>query len=136
MAAVEMEIESVRRNSWSDEWTVNLKEKGAERCLPVYVGSRQASLIGRELQGIGYSELEDYVLCLTGIDTANSKVESVIINRFEGNIFYAKLLLSQHDKHCEVDCPTAVALVLAVRAGAPIFVEEAVLNKAAIDLPA
>jgi len=73
---------------------------------------------------------------LTGIDTTKSKVESVIINGFDNNIFYARLLLSEHDKPREVDCPSAIALALAVRAQAPIFAEEAVLDKAGIDVPA
>ncbi len=79
-------------------------------------------------------KLEDYVFSLTGIDITNSKVESVIINGFDNNIFYARLLLSQHDK--PVDCPPAIALALGARAQAPIFAEEAVLGKAGIDVPA
>lgn len=135
MAQVEMTIDSVRRNSLTDEWSIILKEKEGERYLPIYVGSSQASLVGRELQGIGYSELEDYVLSLTSVDIANSKVESVTISRFQNNIFYATLSYSQHDKPRDADCPPAVALALAVRAEAPIFAEERVLNKAAIGVP-
>jgi len=135
MAQIEMIIDSVRRNMLSDMWVVILKEKGAERYLPIYAGSPQASLVGRQLQGVGGSELED-AFSLTGIDTTKSKVESVIINGFDSNIFYARLLLSQHDKPREVDCPPAIALALGVRAQAPIFAEEAVLDKAGINVPA
>ena len=121
MAQVEMIIDSVRRGSHSDMWSIILKEKGGERYLPIYVGSSQASLVSRELQGIDYSELEDHVLSLTGFDTADSKVESVTITRFVDNVFYAKLLLTQHDKSCEVDCPPPVPLALAVRIGGTHF---------------
>jgi len=136
MAQIEMMIDSVRRNMLSDMWVVLLKEKVAERYLPIYAGSLQAGLVARQLQGVGGSELEDYVFSLTGIDTTKSKVESVIINDFDNNIFYARLLLSQHDKPREVDCPPAIALALGVRAQAPIFAEEAVLDKAGINVPA
>lgn len=37
MAKVEMEIESLRRSLKSDQCTVNLKEKGAERYLAIWV---------------------------------------------------------------------------------------------------
>ena len=57
-----------------------MKEK--ERYLPIYVGFSQGRLVGRELQGIGYSELDNYAFSMTGIDIANSKVESVIINLY------------------------------------------------------
>ena len=136
MAQIEMIIDSVRRDMLNDMWVVILKEKGAERYLPIYAGSPQASLVAKQLQGVGDSELEDYVFSLTSIDTTKSKVESVIINGFDNNIFYARLLLSQHDKPQQVDCPPAIALALGVRAQAPIFVEEAVLDKAGIEVPA
>ena len=136
MAQIEMTIDSVRRNSLSDEGSIILKEKAAERYLPIYAGSLQASLVARQLQGVGGSELEDYVFSLTGIDTTKSKVESVIINGFDNSIFYARLILSQHNKPREVDCPTSIALALGVRAQAPIFAEEAVLDKAGIAVPA
>ena len=132
MTPVEMVIDSVRRNSQSDEWTIVLKEKGKERYLPIYVGSSTASLLGRELQGIGYSGLEDYVRCLSGIDPTAIEVGSVVIDRFEDNCFYTKLVLSQSDIGREVDCPLGAALALAVRRKAPIFADEAVLSKAAI----
>ena len=135
MAQIEMIINSVRRNSTTDERAIILREKEAERYLPIYAGSSQASLLAKELQGVGDSELEDYVFSLTGIDTTKSKVLSVIINRFENNIFSARLLLSQHDKPLEVDCPPAIALALGVRAQVPIFAEEAVLDKAGIAVP-
>jgi len=135
MAQIEMIIDSVRRNLLSDEGSIILKEKGAERYLPIYAGSPQASLVAKQLQGVGDSELED-VFSLTGIDTTKSKVESVIISGFDNNIFYARLLLSQHDKPQQVDCPPAIALALGVRAQAPIFAEEAALDQAGIDVPA
>lgn len=135
MAQIEMIIDSVRRNLTTNKGAIILKERGAERYLPIYAGSPQASLVAKQLQGVEDSELEDYAFSLTGIDTTKSKVKSVIINRLDNNIFYARLLLSQHDKPQEVDCPPAIALALGVRAQAPIFAEETVLDKAGIAVP-
>ncbi len=52
MAQIEMTIDSVRRNSMTDEEAIILKEKGAERYLPIYAGSPQASLVAKQLQGV------------------------------------------------------------------------------------
>ena len=49
MAQVEMEIDSVRRYMRNDKWVVILKEQGAERYLPIYIGSYQADIIRRLL---------------------------------------------------------------------------------------
>ena len=136
MARVEMEIDSVRRNSFNNEWSVILKEKVTGHYLPIYVGSRQANLISRELQAIGYAELENYILLLTGVDTASCQVGSVIIDNFDNNVFYGKLTFIQHGKRYETDCPLAEALTLAVRVGTPVFAEEEVLSKAGIKVSA
>ncbi len=136
MAQVEMTIDSVRHKSLSNEWVVILKEKGAERYPPIYIGPSQADIIKRLLVSTGPVEPADLGLSSAGIDIIFSKVESVTINQFEGNVFYAKLLLSYHDKSLEADCPPAKALALGVRAEAPIFAEETVLDKAGIAVPA
>lgn len=117
---VEMVIDSVRRNSLGNEWAVILKEKSAERYLPIYIGSPQADVIKRLLMGHAPP------------DTISSKVESVTINRFENNTFYAKLSYKSY----EVDYPPAEALALSIRAGAPIFADEALLNQAGIAVSA
>ena len=63
-------------------------------------------------------------------------LKSLIIDGFENNIFHAKLLFTHHKKSYEVDCPVAKAISLVVKAGVPIFAEEALLNKVAIDVHA
>ena len=136
MAQIEVTIDSVRLSSMSGEWVVGLKEKGTEQYLPIYMGPSQANIVKRELIGARFPEPEDYECFLTGTDVTNFVLESVTVNRFEDDTFYTKLLLSQNEESFEVDCPVAGALALAVRRKAPIFAEEAVLDKAGVAVPA
>ncbi len=136
MARVEVVVDSVRPGMLKNSWAVILKEKTAERYLPVYIGSSQADEIKRELVSELSSGLTDYDLSLVGIKAVSPKLESVIIDRFTDGTFYAKLSLIQHDKPYELDCPPAKALTLGVKAEVPIFVDEAVLGKAAITVKA
>jgi len=55
MAQIEMIIDSVRRNSLTDQWSIILKERGAERYLPIYAGSPQASLVAKQLQAASHN---------------------------------------------------------------------------------
>ena len=71
-----------------------------------------------------------------GNKIAFSKVKSVTVSCFNKNVFCSKLLLSCQDESLEVDCPTARAIALAVRAEAPIYADEVVLDKAAINVHA
>ncbi len=133
MGIVEMTIDSLRRNSLSNEWALILKEKGAERYLPIYIGPRQANIVEKLLLGVGRVDPAEFDLSSAGIDTIFCKVEAAVINRFVNNVFYAKLLLTQNeDEALEVDCAPAKAIAHGIRAEAPIFADEVVLSKAAI----
>lgn len=132
MAQVKMTIDSVRWGRVNYRWLVLLKEKQAERYLPIYISSSQADVIKRELFKIDPPYPSEYELSLLGIDTASSELVSVIVNRFKNNIFYAKLLLCRHDKYYEVDCPLAKAIALAVSEEVPILAEEDVLKEAGV----
>lgn len=135
MAIVEMTIDSVRHD-WHYEWVVILKEMLAERYLSIYMGSSQADIIKSLLTGTKPAELVDYDFSINGVDTTNAVLKSVLIDGFKDNIFYAKLLITHHNKSYKVGCPVAKAIALAVKIGMPIFVEEKILNKAAINVPA
>jgi bifunctional DNase/RNase len=131
VAKVAVEIDSVRHGLWRNEWAVILKDRSTERCLPIYVGQVQAEVIQGQLSNDCQSFPLNYYLSSVGIDTARSELVSVTIDHFQDNAFSAKLLLSCDDKLTEIDHPPAKSIALALREGAPLFVEEAVLAKAA-----
>ena len=134
MAHVEMQIDSVRQAAHATEWVVLLKEQRAERYLPIYVGSPQAEAIKQALMGTPSPESADDALSLSGIDVPLSRVESasVVVKQFEDNAFNARLLLTYQGRPYSFVYPTVRALVLGMRAGARIFVEEQVLDEAGI----
>ena len=131
MAKVAVEIDSVRHGLWRNEWAVILKDGSTGRCLPIYVCPTQAEVIQGQLSNDYQSFPLNYYLSSVGIDTARSELMSVTIDGFQDNAFSAKLLLSYDDKLVEIDHPPAKSIALALREGAPIFVEKAVLAKAA-----
>ena len=134
MGSVKVFIESLRKSPVKKEWVLVLKEDMVERYLPIYIGRSQADILGRLLMGIKTSEPGDYSPSLAGVDMEDFEPESVIINRFEDNTFYAKLLLKHGNELRDVECPPAEALVLSIRKGLPILVETKVLDKAGIDV--
>ena len=137
MGIVEMTIDSLRCNLLSNERALILKEKGAERYLPIYIGPRQANIVEKLLIGVGRVDPAEFDLSSVGIDIIFCKVEAVIINRFTNNVFYAKLLLTRNDDEAvEVDCAPGKAVAHGIRAEAPIFADEAVLDKAGIAIGA
>ncbi len=136
MAEVEMVIDSVRQSPVNHQWVAVLKDKSAERYLPVYIGSSQAEVLKRELTDFRLSRPLGDDPISRDIKGIGSKVKSVKIDKLEDNEFSAKLVLATPSKPCEVNCPPAKALAIAVRAKVPLFANEVVLNKAGITVPA
>jgi hypothetical protein len=133
MAQVETTIDSVRVTTASPERTIILKQKGAECYLPFWVSSSQADILATELQGRP-DKSTDPDLFLANINASDSNIKCVTIH-LENDTFYAKVLLSQHDKPYEAKCPIGIALTLAYKAEAPILVDEALFNKVGVTLP-
>lgn len=132
MADVEMVVDSVRQSPVNGQWVVVLREKTAERYLPIWIGSSQAETIKRELMDVRLPRPMDRNLVCKGIAITYSEVKAVKLDKFEDNKFSVKLVSAVPGKPCEVDCPPATALAIAVRAKAPIFADEAVLDRVAI----
>jgi bifunctional DNase/RNase len=135
MTAVEMKIESLRRSLKSDHWTVNLKEKRAERYLTIWVNSAQADAIAVKLQGLSVSRPSTHDLSVELLRLWGASVDSIIVCDLRDDVFYAKILLHVDAGQIELDSRPSDALAIAVRVGAPILVEEAVLQKAAFTFP-
>jgi len=133
MAQVETTIDSIRVTTASPERIIILKQKGAERYLPIWVSSSQADILAAQLQGRP-DKSTDPDLFLANINASDSNIKCVTIH-LENDTFYAKVLLSQHDEPYEVKCPIGIALTLGYGSGAPILVDEALFDKAGLTLP-
>ena len=130
MAEIEVKIESVRQGTLSNECTLMLKEKTAERYLPIYIGKSQASRIKELLIGAPLSEPQEPSL----VDNIPEDLElmSVVINKFEDNDFYAKLRFSRGDKTRDFRVQLTEAMIASIRMEVPILVDESVLTKSGI----
>jgi bifunctional DNase/RNase len=61
---------------------------------------------------------------------------TLVIDRFQDDLFHAKLLATRRGKLYPFDCFLGKALVLGMKAGARIFAEETVLASAGIEAQA
>jgi len=63
------------------------------------------------------------------LDTLGVKIISIVINSLKENTYYAKIHLQSGGSEVVVDSRPSDAIALALRASAPIFVAEDVLEK-------
>jgi len=110
-----------------------LKEKDGERQFPIVIGFLEASSIKMKLSGIEVPRPMTHDLLLLTIYGLEASLEKLLIDRLEANTFHAKLVLKTKDgKVRKIDSRPSDGIALAVRAQSPIYVEETVMNQAAI----
>ena len=129
---LEMIIDSIRVSLMNYQRVVLLKEKMAERYLPIWIGPAEADAIAVKLQGVTLPRPLTHDLLRSVIDALGARVNSIIVNDLKNDTFYAKVTLDVDGGQMEIDSRPSDALALAVRVEAPIYVEETVLDKAGI----
>ena len=135
---IEMTIDSVRiglmNRQMEYQYVVLLREKGAERYLPIFIGPAEAKAILIKLKDENVPRPMTHDLLHSIVDTLGATVDSIIVNDLKSDIFYAKIILNIDGGQTEVDARPSDALALAIRMDAPIFTEDSVLDKAGIPL--
>src|SRR5512139_3633916 len=129
---IEMTVDSIRVSLMNYQRVVILKEKAAERYLPIWIDPSEADAIAVKLQGVSVPRPLTHDLLCSVIDALGANINSIVVSDLKNDTFYAKILLSVDGEQMEVDSRPSDALALAVRAEAPIFAEEVVLDKAGI----
>ena len=129
---IEMSIDSIRVSLMNYQRVVILKEKVADRYLPIWIGPSEADAIAVKLQGVSVPRPLTHDLLSSVIDALGATVSSIIVNDLKNDTFYAKVILDVDGKQVEVDSRPSDALALAVRTGVPIYADESVLDKAGI----
>ncbi len=127
---IEVEIDSIRVSLMSQHRVIILRERGASRYLPIWIGPFEADAITIELQGIEVPRPLTHDLLADVIETLGARVSHVVVNDLRNDTFYAIIVLDRHGEAIEIDSRPSDAIALAVRARAPIFVEEHVMEQA------
>jgi len=129
---IEMSVDSIRVSLMNYQRVVILKEKEAERYLPIWIGPAEADAIAVKLQGVTVPRPLTHDLLHSVIDTLGATVNHIIICDLKSDTFYAKIILNVNGGQMEIDSRPSDALALAVRADVSIFADEVVLDRAGI----
>ena len=129
---LEMTIESIRVSMLNYQRVVILKEKEAERYLPIWIGPAEADAIAVRLQEVAVPRPLTHDLLGNVIGALGATVDSIIVCDLRNDTFFAKIILAVNGKQIEVDSRPSDAIALAVRVKVPIFADESVLEKAGI----
>ena len=130
---IEMTIDSIRVSLMNYQRVVILKEKIAERYLPIWIGPAEADAIAVKLQGVTPPRPLTHDLLSEVIKMLGATVDSITVCELKNDTFYAKVILNVDGGQIEVDSRPSDALALAVRSEAPIFADDKVIEDSAIE---
>ena len=127
---IQMEVSKIRIDERRGEQVIVLKERGGNRFLPIIIGISEVTAIKMKISGIEPPRPLTHDLLRNTITQLGASLERIVITRLEFNTFFATLVLrTGAGERCEVDARPSDSIAIALRAEAPIFVSEDVLNQ-------
>lgn len=112
-------------------YAILLKEVDGKKRLPIIIGAFEAQAIALEIEGIKPPRPLTHDLLKQLTDSLGATVLEIMIDELRDNTFYAKIVLEVSGFSQEIDARPSDAIALAVRAQAPIYVSETVMEAAA-----
>ena len=114
-----------------------LKEIDGDKTLPIWIGLLEATAIASELEGIQFSRPMTHDLLKNFFEMLDVEVGKIEVCDLKNNTFFALIHFTHKGKEMTIDARPSDALALSLRVKAPVFVEEAVIEKSKqIDLTA
>ncbi len=129
----EMVIYGVSFDMVGKQPIVLLKTADGNKFLPIWIGHPEAAAILMKLQGAATPRPMTHDLFTEILGQLEARVVRIAVTELRENTFYALITVSVDGTELEIDSRPSDAIALAVRAGAPIFAAEAVIEESAIE---
>jgi bifunctional DNase/RNase len=127
---VEMKVRGLALDPVSNMPIIILRDEEEKRSLPIWVGIFEANAIALELEKISTPRPMTHDLIKNILESVEAKVEKIVVNDLRDNTFFALIHLRLGEEEITVDSRPSDAIALALRVGAPIFVDEDVVRRA------
>ena len=129
----EMVIYGVSFDMVGKQPIVLLKTAEGNKFLPIWIGHPEAAAILMKLQGATTPRPMTHDLLTDVLGQLEAKVVRIAVTELRDNTFYALITVAVDGTEIEIDSRPSDAIALAVRAGAPIFAADAVIEESAIE---
>jgi bifunctional DNase/RNase len=129
---VEVVIDSIRVSLMSQQRIVILRERDAERYLPIWIGVYEAESITIALQEVEVARPLTHDLVKNVFNQLNARVVRVEVIALREDTFFGNIVAETDDRTLNIDSRPSDALAIAVRAHVPIMVARSVMDTAGI----
>jgi uncharacterized protein len=131
----EVEVIAVLIDQRTQQPTVLLQGKRDKRSLAMVIGLAEATGIAVPLQGATPPRPLTHDLFLTLFGRLKVALTRVVVTDLRDDIYYATIYLTANGAEMQLDARPSDAIALAIRAKAPVFVEDRVFEKTGDRLP-
>ena len=129
---IEVTIDSVRVSLTDQQRLVVLREKDAERYLPIWIGPYEAESITIALQEIEVSRPQTHDLIKNILHAMGARLVRIEVISLREDVFYGNLVVEINGRIVNIDSRTSDALAIAARVHVPILVSAEVMETAGI----
>jgi bifunctional DNase/RNase len=129
----EMVIYGVSFDMVGKQPIVLLKTADGNKFLPIWIGHPEAAAILMKLQGANTPRPMTHDLVTDLLEKLEARVTRIAVTELRENTFYAVVTVAVDGSEIEIDSRPSDAIALAVRAEAPIFADDSVIEESAIE---
>jgi bifunctional DNase/RNase len=125
----EVNIASMAIDPTSNTPIIILKSVKGDQAVPIWIGLLEATSIASALRDIKFDRPMTHDLFKNFIDNLEMVVSKVEVCDLKENTFYARIYFASKDKSFDMDARPSDAIAIALRFGAPIYVDDKIFDK-------
>lgn len=125
----EVNIASMAIDPTSNTPIIILKSVKGDQAVPIWIGLLEATSIASALRDIKFDRPMTHDLFKNLIDNLEMVVSKVEVCDLKDNTFYARIYFISKDKSFDMDARPSDAIAIALRFGAPIYVDDKIFDK-------
>jgi uncharacterized protein len=129
----EMHIYGVSFDLVGKQPIVLLKTAEGNKFLPIWIGHPEAAAILMKLQSATTPRPMTHDLVTDMLEQLGAQVTRITVTELRENTFYAQITVQQDGSEVDIDSRPSDAIALAIRADAPIFAADDVIEESAIE---
>ena len=127
---IEMTIKGLMVDPITNMPIIILRDKDGQKVLPIWVGVFEANAIALQMENVATPRPMTHDLLKNVISDLKADIQKIVVSDLKENTFYALIYLLVNGEPVAIDARPSDAIALALRARAPIFVEDSVIDHA------
>ncbi len=125
----EVNIASMAIDPTSNTPIIILKSVKGDQAVPIWIGLLEATSIASALRDIKFDRPMTHDLFKNFVDNLEMVVSKVEVCDLKDNTFYARIYFVSKDKSFDMDARPSDAIAIALRFGAPIYVDDKIFDQ-------